>query len=185
MGLGRVLLPTPARPGYGRTPKSVQLCREAEAAAACLTPVHLSSLLSLLSPPGAVLFVQADFFCLGFLSCSFLIAAFCPVHAVQRCKSVPSSWSISSSLLAASKCHFISGGLSLLQLLTPLFLDSLFTPSPCSLPVTLSLPLPASLYISVTLSASFLTYCRRSAWVRNEPSSLAHNLGMGWSISGK
>lgn len=106
MGLGRVVLLTPARPGYGRTPKSVQLCREAEAAAACLTPpVHLSVLVSLVSSRGSLVCASARTSALilcpsdrCFLSCTR-----CP-----RCKSVPSSCSISSSLLAASKCHFIS-----------------------------------------------------------------------------
>lgn len=95
MGLDRVVLLTLARPGYGHTPKPVQLCREAEAVAACLTPVP---------PPEAVLCLWAGASVLVFCPsvCCFLSCTRCP-----RCKSVPSSCSIPSSLLAASKCHFI------------------------------------------------------------------------------
>lgn len=106
MGMGRVVLLTPARPGYGRTPKSVQLCREAEAAAACLTPVHLSVFVSIVSSRGSLVSLSRKL-CLDF--------DFCPsVHRFLSCtrcpqgKSVPNACSISSSLLAAFKCHFIS-----------------------------------------------------------------------------
>lgn len=150
MGLRRVVLLTPAHPGCGRTPKSAQLCREEEAAGPCLTPVHLSVFVSLVSSGGSLAFVSRNL-CLDFLSsfCCFLSRTRSP-----RCKSVPSSCSISSSLLAASKCHFISRDYPCCNswLLFPGFtLHALSILSVCH---SLSLCLSSSLYQLVSLPLS-------------------------------
>lgn len=149
MGLGRVLLPTPARPGYGRTPKSVQLCREAEAAAACLTPVHLSVFVSLVSSRSSLVLVQADFSALVSWPV-LLIAAFCPVHAVHAANlSQALGLSLHLSWLPLSVTS--SPGIILAATPDSSFLDSLFTPSPCSLPVTLSPSACLLVYIGASL----------------------------------
>lgn len=140
MGLGRVLPPTPARPGCGRTPKSVQLCREAEAAAACLTPVHLSVFVSLVSSRSSLAFF---FFCKRIFSA--LVFPSCPSgclpsvpYTLSTLQICPKPLGLSLHLSWLPRSVTSSPGIILAATPDSSFLDSLFTPSPCSLPVTLS-----------------------------------------------
>lgn len=109
MGLGRVVLLTPVLPGYGRTPKSVQLSKAAEAVAACLTPVHLSVFVSLV-------FVSRNL-SLDFLSFCLLLSVLSTLSTLQICPKLLFYVFISPGCLSVS-LHL--QGLSLLQLLAPL-----------------------------------------------------------------
>lgn len=125
--------PSRLRP-YPQICPAVQRSRSSGSMSDTCPPVCLC--LSLLSPPGAVLFVQADFSAL--VSCPvLLIAAFCPVHTVHAANlSQALGLSLHLSWLPLS----VTSSLGIILATTPdsSFLDSLFTPSPCSLPVTLS-----------------------------------------------